>query len=138
MDIPSLAQLLGAIWAWVNAPSNADVINGSFEIIGAIAAWMNVAAYLRHRAIQGVFWPNTLFYTSWGLWNLIYYSALSQPVSFYAGIALTSGSAMWVVLVAFDKWKARRQLAALSRLDEAEFEAGFISPDFVQALKQTE
>lgn len=96
-----------SIWNWATHPANADIVNGCFEIIGAIAAWMNVFVYLKHRALQGVFWPNTLFYTSWGLWNLIYYSALSQPVSFYAGVFLTSGSATWVILVAYDKLKAR-------------------------------
>ena len=94
------------IWSWLNHPANADLVNGCFEIVGAIAAWLNVLVYLRHRALQGVFWPSTLFYTSWGCWNLIYYSALSQPISFYAGIALTSGSGLWVLLVAYDKWRA--------------------------------
>src|SRR5690606_8925069 len=95
------------IWMWVNHPANADLVNGSFECVGAVAAWMNVYVYLKHRALKGVFWPNTLFYSAWGLWNLIYYSALSQPISFYAGIALTSGSGLWVLLVAYDKLKAK-------------------------------
>lgn len=98
---------IATLWAWLMNPANADLVNGSFETIGAICAWINVAIYIKHRKVQGVYWPTTMFYSAWGLWNLIYYPALGQWLSFYAGIAITSGSSLWVILVVADKVRRR-------------------------------
>lgn len=81
-----------------------DQINGSFELAGAYFTWSNFAAYYKARELVGVYWPATAFFTLWGLWNLYYYPAIGQPLSFSGGIALTSGSLAWLVLVLWDKF----------------------------------
>jgi hypothetical protein len=43
-----------------------------------------------------VYWPTSLFFTSWGVWNLYYYPSLGQWLSFAAGIALCLGNIAWV------------------------------------------
>ncbi len=75
-----------------------DLLNGLFELGGAVVAWMNAYKLYKDREIKGVYWPVWIFFSSWGLWNLYYYPSLGQYISFYAGIILVSGNIAWVVL----------------------------------------
>lgn len=50
----------------------ADAINGAFEAVGAV-------------------------FTVWGVWNLAYYPALGQWLSFVGGVVLVAGNLAWVV-----------------------------------------
>jgi hypothetical protein len=84
-----------------------DHVNGCFELAGAVLTWKNFAVYCRERSVSGVYWPGTGFWVAWGLWNLLYYTALDQPLSFLGGIALTGGSAAWLSFVAWDRLMAR-------------------------------
>jgi hypothetical protein len=84
-------------------PQVADFANGSFEIIGAICNWLNVATYLKDRVVRGVYWPTSFFYIGWGLWNLLYYPSLDQWFSFVGGCFLTAGNITWIALVVYDK-----------------------------------
>lgn len=81
-----------------------DVVNGCFEFAGAFLTWKNFAVYCRERMVAGIYWPGQAFWVGWGLWNLFYYTALHQPLSYMGGIALTGGTAAWLAFVAFDKW----------------------------------
>ena len=76
-----------------------DIINGSFEFIGAYFTWMNAFKLYKDKEIKGIYWPTTLFFTLWGIWNLVYYPALEQWVSFAGGVVLVSGNVMWVILL---------------------------------------
>ena len=75
-----------------------DLVNGSFELVGAYCTWMNAYRLWKERKIQGVYWPATAFFTTWGMWNLYYYPALDQWLSFYAGIVLVAGNVLWVAM----------------------------------------
>jgi len=82
-----------------------DQINGAFEFVGGICNWLNVRRYLQHRKVQGIFWPTSIFYATWGIWNLFYYPALHQPLSFVGGLFLTSATLTWLALVIGDLCK---------------------------------
>lgn len=75
-----------------------DLINGSFELIGAYFTWRNWLQLRRDRHLAGVYWPTTAFFAAWGLWNLIYYPALGQWASFAGGVLLVAGNVAWVAL----------------------------------------
>ncbi|MBA3034845.1 MAG: hypothetical protein KKF85_03545 [Gammaproteobacteria bacterium] len=75
-----------------------DLINGSFELVGAYFTWRNWLQLRRDRHLAGVYWPTTAFFSAWGLWNLVYYPALDQWASFAGGVLLVSGNVAWVVL----------------------------------------
>ena len=75
-----------------------DIINGSFELIGAIVTWINVHRLYRDKETKGVFWPVWIFFSLWGMWNLIYYPSVGHFFSLYAGIVLVSGNIAWVIL----------------------------------------
>jgi hypothetical protein len=75
-----------------------DLFNATIEFVGALFQVMNVRALLRDRQIQGVSWVPTLFFWSWGIWNLYFYSHLQQWASLIGGIALTSVNLIWLVM----------------------------------------
>lgn len=85
-----------------------DIINGCFEGVGAWFTWANFRAYRKARELRGVYWPATAFFTSWGVWNLVYYPTIGQPVSFVGGVALTCGNIAWLALVL---WDLRKRIA---------------------------
>jgi hypothetical protein len=80
---------------------NVDLINGSFEFIGAFFTWINAYKLWKDKVVMGVYWPVTAFFSIWGIWNLIYYPSLNQMWSFYGGIILVIGNIMWVVLALY-------------------------------------
>ncbi len=75
-----------------------DVGNAVFEALGAYFTWRNALALYRERKISGVYWPMTIFFTAWGVWNLYYYPALGQWWSFTAGAVLVIGNVLWSVM----------------------------------------
>lgn len=87
-----------------------DLINGAFEAVGGICSWLTVSRYLKERKVSGIFWPAAFYYSTWGIWNLFYYPALHQPISFVCGVFLSSGTVTWLLLVIRDKYKYMRGL----------------------------
>jgi hypothetical protein len=83
-----------------------DYINGLFELVGAYFTWMNAFILYKDKAIKGVYWPTTAFFSAWGLWNLHYYPSLDQWASFVGGVILVSGNIMWVILILLYKRKS--------------------------------
>lgn len=75
-----------------------DLINGGFELVGALFTWRNFLQLRRDRTIAGVYWPTTAFMVAWGLWNLVYYPSLAQWASFIGGVLLVAGNVAWVAL----------------------------------------
>lgn len=81
-----------------------DMINGSFEAAGALMNCLSIRALMRDRQVKGVSpWPS-VFFLSWGLWNLIYYPLLEQFWSTIAGAALALTTATWLVLYLRYRW----------------------------------
>ena len=85
-----------------------DIVNGTFEFVGGILCWANACRLYRDKVIKGVMWQVTGFFTAWGFWNLLYYPALGQWVSFAGGVFLVVGNAAWVVLAL--KYKGKDEI----------------------------
>lgn len=77
---------------------NPDTVNAIFELVGAWFTWRNAWQLWKDKQIRGVYWPMHFFFASWGLWNLYYYPALNQVLSFWAGVVLVIGNLIWCVL----------------------------------------
>jgi hypothetical protein len=75
-----------------------DLINGSFELVGAAFTWRNAVELWRAREFRGVYWPTAAFFAVWGLWNLVYYPALGQWFSLAGGVLLVAGNLAWVAM----------------------------------------
>ena len=81
-----------------------DMVNGALEFAGAWFTWRNAWQLWVDKEVKGVYWPMTLFFAGWGLWNLFYYSHLNQPWSWAGGLVLVAGNVAWVTLY----WRFRR------------------------------
>ena len=77
-----------------------DLINGIFEMGGALVLMLNVRRLWTQRTLRGVHWAPTAFFTSWGFWNLFYYPQLDQWFSFIGAVAIVTVNAAWLGLLA--------------------------------------
>lgn len=73
-----------------------DVVNGSYELLGAPFILLSVCKLYKDKKVQGVSWVHAGFFTTWGLWNLYYYPHLGQWCSFFGGIAIVAVNAVWL------------------------------------------
>lgn len=81
-----------------------DLINGLFEALGGLAIWANVKRIRRDKLVRGVDLRATLFFTSWGYWNLFYYPHLNQWISFAGGLMIVAGNTAWI----YYAWRYRK------------------------------
>ena len=80
-----------------------DLINGLFEAGGTVAVFLHCRELIKAKRYEGVSVLGTLFFTSWGYWNIWFYANLDQWFSWAAGICLALANTFWVVLL----WKYR-------------------------------
>ena len=73
-----------------------DIVNGMFEMSGALFIAINVRQLHKDKQVRGVHWLPTLFFASWGWWNLFYYPHLGQWWSFAGGMAIAIVNAIWL------------------------------------------
>lgn len=78
-----------------------DLINGSFELVGSVALWANVVKLKKDKQVAGVYWPTTLFFAGWGLWNCFYYPWLGQWASFVGGCFITAANLVWAGMAVY-------------------------------------
>jgi hypothetical protein len=81
-----------------------DTINALFELGGAVFIWQNVRMLYRDKAVRGVYAPVMAFYAAWGVWNIFYYPAIGQTLSFWAGLGVVAGNVAWCSLA----WRYRK------------------------------
>lgn len=73
-----------------------DAVNGTFELGGGIVILvLNIRGTYRDKQVRGVNPWATLFFTSWGFWNLIFYPAVGAWASFAGGAFLASMNLIW-------------------------------------------
>lgn len=73
-----------------------DTINGCFEAVGALAIFGHCWRLWKDKRVAGVSIPATVFFASWGLWNLAYYPHLDQWASFVGGCGIVTGNCIWI------------------------------------------
>lgn len=87
---------------------NPDYTQAAWELGSAVFSVLNIFAIRRSKSIAGIHWAPTAFYTTWGLYNLWFYTTLHLPVAWWAGIAITCTNATWLGHVAY--YETRRRL----------------------------
>lgn len=80
---------------------NTDLVNGLFELFSSLLYILNIRALYKSKQVQGISLVPTVFFTSWGLWNLYYYPSLDQWYSFIGGIFLVSVNAIWLYMALY-------------------------------------
>ena len=76
-----------------------DIINASFEFFGGFMILNHCRVVLKDKAVAGISIVSVIFFTLWGVWNLYYYSSLSQWWSFVGGIFITTANIIWIALL---------------------------------------
>ena len=73
-----------------------DLINGLFELFGGVMIFLNCRALYRDKIVRGVNVGVTVFFTTWGIWNLYYYPHLDQWMSFVGGLLIVTANTLWI------------------------------------------
>lgn len=73
----------------------ADYINAIFEFGGALVCAKSIVRLYRDKHVAGYNVSQSVFFTSWGAWNLTYYPLLHQYASFTGGVALMTANGIW-------------------------------------------
>lgn len=76
-----------------------DIVNGLFEAFGFLAIMTSVMKLQKDKSVRGVSPMMTVFFTSWGVWNIYYYPSLHQVVSGAAAALTCLANAYWLVLM---------------------------------------
>ena len=95
---------------------NPDIINAGFELSAGGAVLLHCQRLYQHKQVRGLSIAAVLLFTVWGFWNVYYYSALEQPLSFWAGLGVVALNTVWVALALYyltaDERASRRQFEA--------------------------
>jgi len=86
----------------------ADVVNGSYELLAGLFVLNHCRVVMKDKSVKGVSIISSIFFTSWGFWNLYYYPSLNQWASFIGGISVVSANVVWVGLMLHYKKKERQ------------------------------
>lgn len=86
---------------------NPDRINALFELGAGLLLTLNVARLYKDKKLAGVSLFPTAWFNLWGAWNLHYYHALHQPLSWYAGWLVFAMNTAWVGMAVWYREKKR-------------------------------
>lgn len=76
-----------------------DLINASFEFLGAFAVIANIKAIRRDKQAKGFSILPVIFFVVWGFWNVFYYPSLGQYASAVGGLFIASCNSYYLYLV---------------------------------------
>lgn len=82
---------------------SSDLINGLFELAGAIALSFNVKSLWHYKTIAGIHWSSVIFFTSWGYFNIYFYPDNGLYWSFIGGLFVSAVNTSWLILYAYLK-----------------------------------
>lgn len=74
----------------------ADSINGAIELVAAAMVLNHCRVLYADKCVRGVSVASVLFFFAWGLWNLYFYPALGQTLSFWGGVAVVIANAVYL------------------------------------------
>lgn len=81
-----------------------DLVNAIFELLGSMFILNHCLTLYSDKVVKGVSVISTIYFFSWGLWNLHFYPALNQPLSFGGGIAITTANVLWISMMLYYKY----------------------------------
>lgn len=78
-----------------------DIVNGAFELFAGFFVLNHCRALYRDKLVKGVSLVSTIFFSSWGFWNLYYYPSLGQWWSFAGGLSIVSANCVWIAMMVY-------------------------------------
>lgn len=85
-----------------------DKINGLYEILGSLFILMHCIKLYGDKKVRGIYVPATVFFFTWGVWNLYYYPSLGQWMSFTGGVAIVIMNALWIGMMLYYNSKEKQ------------------------------
>jgi hypothetical protein len=82
-----------------------DIINGTFEMCGGLFILNHCLALYKDKMVKGVSIISTIFFMSWGIWNLYFYPHLEQMWSFYGGLIIMTTNFIWICMMIYYKYR---------------------------------
>jgi hypothetical protein len=73
-----------------------DAINGCFELAAGFFVLNHCRVLYAHKLVRGVSLTSSGFFLIWGMWNMYYYPALNQPLSFYGGVFVVAANGFYL------------------------------------------
>lgn len=73
-----------------------DLINSLFEGFAGLMVLNHCRVLYAEKMVRGVSRVSSFFFTVWGLWNVYYYPAIGQALSFYGGLGVVAANAVYV------------------------------------------
>jgi hypothetical protein len=96
-----------------------DLINGCFEFGGALFIIGHIRKLYADKLVRGVYWPATLWFASWGWWNVYYYAHLDQWLSWTGGLFIVTFNTIWTVMLVYyiqkEKWETTTPEGMMTR-----------------------
>jgi hypothetical protein len=78
-----------------------DIINALWELAGALFMLRAIIVILEHKEVRGIEWSTIFFFSSWGLWNTIFYPTNGFFWSWVASIFLCAGNITYLILLIY-------------------------------------
>ncbi len=86
-----------------------DLVNGGFEFFGGVSILNHCRVLYRERMVHGISILSTVFFTSWGIWNIYYYPHLDQWLSFSGGLFIVISNFLWICMMTYYRSKQKVQ-----------------------------
>lgn len=86
-----------------------DLINGLFQVVGAIIQWGNVVRIRKHQSVKGFDPKSIAFFSIYGVWCLYFFQGLDQWLSFIGGVMIVAVNLLWLAHVFYYWRKSRRR-----------------------------
>jgi hypothetical protein len=78
-----------------------DIINALFEGLASIAVLNHCRRLYADKRVAGMSIYSTVFFWTWGVWNIYYYPSLGQFYSFMCGIAIFAANSIYIGLLVY-------------------------------------
>ena len=75
-----------------------DLINGLFELVGALLQILNILQILKDKQVKGISLLPNIFFCLWSSYNLIFYPLIGLWLSFIGAIFMFIINATWLIL----------------------------------------
>jgi len=97
----------------MNISTTVDMINALFEALAGLFVLNHCRVLFAHKKTRGVSIISALFFTVWGFWNMYYYPALGQSISFYGGLFVVLANSLYVgMMVSYSRSEERASAGA--------------------------
>lgn len=73
-----------------------DAVNGTFELAAGFFVLNHCRVLYADKKVRGVSLTSSGFFLIWCMWNMYYYPALNQPLSFYGGVFVVAANGFYL------------------------------------------